>query len=121
MSTSCLPDVIHRISVPRPSLCFTVLIHVLAVKEYKITNEGVSIMLRSGVQCWITVLERVILCVVFAVGPLPPMSTSHPPDVIHVINAPSPLVFFAGLPLPCIIMNTNERYKWGRPGNKARE
>ena len=71
---------------------------------------AVSIMLRSRVHCWITVLERVILCVVFAVGPLlSPTSTSCPPDVIHVMYAPTPRpsVFFAGLPLLCIIMNTN--------------
>ena len=52
--------------------------------------------------------------------PPPPMSTSRPPDVIHVMNAPRPSPFFTGLPLPCIIVNANGRQKRGRPGNKAR-
>ena len=37
--------------------------------------------------------EQMVLCVVLAVGPSPPTSTSRLPDVIHVMNAlgPSPL------------------------------
>ena len=50
-----------------------------------------------------------VLCVVLAVGPLPPTSTSCPPDVIHVINAPRLSLFFAGLPLPCIIVNAKPK------------
>ena len=42
-------------------------------------------------------------------GPSPPTSTSRPPDIIHVMNAPRPSPFFAGLPLPCIIVNANGR------------
>ena len=51
----------------------------------------------------------------------PPMSTSHPPDVIHVISVPRPFPFFTTLLLPCIILNTNQlkNQKQGRPGNKA--
>ena len=50
----------------------------------------------------------------FERGPLPPMSTSHLPDVIHVIGVSRPSPFFAALPLLCIILNANRRTKWGR-------
>ena len=42
-------------------------------------------------------------------GPLPPTSTSHPPDVIHVIGVPMPFTLF-------VLKNK----KWGRPWNEAR-
>ena len=39
------------------------------------------------------VLERMVLCIVLAVGSLPPyvhlVSTTRPPEVIHVMNAPN--------------------------------
>ena len=38
--------------------------------------------------------------------------------VAHVMNSPRPSLFFATLPLPCIIDNANENR--GRPGNEAR-
>ena len=54
----------------------------------------VSITLRSGVRKQGRTLERMVLCVVLAVGPLPPLtSTSRPPDVIHMMNAPRPSPF----------------------------
>ena len=61
-----------------------------------------------------------VLCVVLTVGPLPPMSTSRPPDVIHVMNAPrpSPFLIFVNLLIPCSIVNANGRSKQGRPGTK---
>ena len=37
----------------------------------------------------------------------------------HVMNAPRSSPFFAGLPLPCIIVNANGRYKLGRSGNET--
>ena len=40
-------------------------------------------------------------------GPLPPYVHLGPPDVIHVVKVPGPSLFFATLPLPCIILNTN--------------
>ena len=40
-------------------------------------------------------------------------------DVIHMMNAPRSFPFFAGLPLLCIIVNANGRWKWRRPGNEA--
>ena len=53
----------------------------------------------------------------------PPTSTSHPPDIVHVMNAPRPTPFFfvcfAGLPRLCIIAITNRIKKEGRPENKA--
>ena len=57
-------------------------------------------------------------------GPLPPMSTSRPPDVIHVISVLSPSPFFAALPLPCTYYteckaNNKRRGGGGGPGNKA--
>ena len=55
----------------------------------------VSITLTSGVQNCNGVLEWMIQCVVLAVGPLPPLSTLCPPDIIHVMNVPSPSLFFA--------------------------
>ena len=51
-------------------------------------------------------IESVIEC-----GPLPPTSTSHPPDIIHVICVPRPSLFF-------VLFQIKER-KWGRPGNEA--
>ena len=47
----------------------------------------------------------------FECGPLPPTSTSRPPDVIHVVSVPRPSPFFAALPPPCIILNANRRTK----------
>ena len=44
-------------------------------------------------------IESVIEC-----GPLPPTSTSHPPDIIHVICVPRPSLFF-------VLFQTEER-KW---------
>ena len=52
-------------------------------------------------------LKWMIQCVVLAVGSLPPTSTSHPPDVVQVMNVPRPSPFFAGLPLLFIIVNGN--------------
>ena len=49
----------------------------------------------------------------FKHGPLPPKSNLHPPDIIHVISVPSPSPFFTVLPLPCIILNANQRTKVG--------
>ena len=49
----------------------------------------------------------------FECGPLPPMSTSYPPDVIHVIGVPRLSPFFTALPLPCSILNANRRAKNG--------
>ena len=52
---------------------------------------------------------------------LPPTSTSHPSDIIHVIGVHRPSRFLATLLLlPCIILNANRKTKNGeRPGNKA--
>ena len=55
-----------------------------------------------------------IQCVVFAVGPLPLTSFSRPPH-IHLMSLmwwmrPG-LPCFHALPLPCIILNTNQRTK----------
>ena len=41
-----------------------------------------------------------IQCDVFAVGPLPPISTSRPPDVIYVMKAPRPSPFFTS----CVLL-----------------
>ena len=59
-------------------------------------------------------LERLMMksSTLFECGPLP-MSTSCPPDVIHVIGVPRPSPFFATLPLPCILLNANWRTKTG--------
>ena len=43
----------------------------------------------------------------------PPTSTSHPPDVIHVIGVLRLSPFFATFPLPCIILNANRKTKNG--------
>ena len=64
----------------------------------------------------------------------PPTSTSCPPDLIRVLNSPRPSLFYAALPLPCVIVNANQRDKTnkkteqnktkknrGRPGKEARE
>ena len=51
-------------------------------------------------------------------GNAPHTSTSHPPDIIHVIGVPRPSLFFA--PLPCIILNKTEEQKRGRPRNEAK-
>ena len=42
------------------------------------------------------------------------MSTSCPPDIIHVIGVPRPFPFFAALPLLC--KTQTKEHKWGRPG-----
>lgn len=47
----------------------------------------------------------------FECGLSPPMSTSHPPNVIHVTSVFRPSPFFAVLPLQCTILNANERTK----------
>ena len=75
----------------------------------KLESEFLTITLRSGVRKRGRALERMVLCVVLAVGPLPgpPTSTLRLPDVIHVMNAPRPSPFFAGPPLACIIVNAN--------------
>ena len=49
----------------------------------------------------------------FERGPLPPTSTSCPPNVIHVIGIPRPSLFFATLQLPCFILNTKQGTKMG--------
>jgi len=36
-----------------------------------------------------------IQCIVFVVGPVLPMSTSHPSDVIHMMNETRPSPFIA--------------------------
>ena len=41
------------------------------------------------------------------------MSTSRPPDIIHLIGVPRPSLFLAALPLPCIILDANQRTKMG--------
>ena len=46
--------------------------------------------------------------IVLAVGPLPPTSTLGPHDIIHVMDAPRPSPFFAGLQLLCTIVNANQ-------------
>ena len=51
--------------------------------------------------------------VLFECGPLPPTFTLLPPDIIHVIGVLRPSPFFTALPLPCIIMNVNQRTKNG--------
>ena len=38
-----------------------------------------------------------------------PMFTPHPPDVIHMISVPKPLLFYATLPLLLIILNASQR------------
>ena len=53
----------------------------------------VSMTLRSGAQKHSGALEWMVLCVVLAVGPLPPTSTSRPPDVIHMMTVPRPFLF----------------------------
>ena len=82
-------------------------------------DEYFSITLRSGVQKCGRALKRIVLCVVLAVGLPPPTSTSRPPDVIHMMNAPRPSPFL-NFPIPCSIVNTNQRSKWERPGTEAR-
>ena len=41
------------------------------------------------------------------------------PPWIHVISVSRPSLYFAAIPIPCIV-NANQRVKWGRPGNKVR-
>ena len=76
-------------------------------------------MLKSGARKRGRALERMVLCVVLAVGPLPPMSTSRPPDVIHVMNAPTPSPFYF-LSIfrfrVLLIVNANGRSKRGELG-----
>ena len=65
-------------------------------------------MLKSGVRKHGRALKWMALCVVLAVGPLPPTSTSRPPD-IHVMNAPRPFpFFFAGSSAPVYYCEANE-------------
>ena len=49
----------------------------------------------------------------FKCGPLPPTSTSCPPDVIHVMGVTRPSPIFAALLLLCFILNANRRTKNG--------
>jgi len=46
-------------------------------------------------ESWLS-LERSMMqsSTLFECGPLPPTSTSHPPDIIHVISVPRPSPFF---------------------------
>ena len=43
--------------------------------------------------------------------PHAPTSTSCPPDLTRVLNSPRPSLFYAALPLPCVIVNANQRDK----------
>ena len=45
----------------------------------------------------------------FECGPLSPMSTSHPPDIIHVISVPRPSPFFTALLFSCTVIILIER------------
>ena len=54
---------------------------------------------------------------IFEYRPLPPYV--HLAST-HVMNASRPSLFFAGIPLPCIIENANRRPKRDRPGTEAR-
>ena len=47
----------------------------------------------------------------------PPMSTSRPPDIIHVTSVPRPSPFFALFRLRVLCKLKNK--KQGRPGNEA--
>ena len=51
----------------------------------------------------------------FLLGPSPPTSTS---DIIHVINAPKPSLFFIALPFSCI--NTERKPEQERPENEGK-
>ena len=48
-----------------------------------------------------------------SVDPSSFMSTSRPPDVIHVTGVPRSSPVFRAFPLPCIILNANQRTKTG--------
>ena len=50
--------------------------------------------------CLAVVMKSNIL---FECGPLPSMSISHPPDVIHMISILRSFLFFTALPLLCVI------------------
>ena len=52
---------------------------------------------------------------IFEYRPLPPYVQLAS---THVMNAPRPSPIFAGFPLPCIIVNANEREKWGGLGTR---
>ena len=68
----------------------------------------------SGVQNCDRALEPMIQCIVLAVSPLPPPTfTLHLPDIVHMLNVPSP-----SRSSPA--MYYCER-KWERPGSEARE
>ena len=73
--------------------CPQCLVPVLAVKHSILANWTMN----CSRTCWINHVLH------------PPISTSHPPDIIHVINAPRLSSLFAALPLPCIIINANWR------------
>jgi len=47
----------------------------------------------------------------FEDGQRPPMSTSHPPDVIHMKGVPRVSPFFTALPLLCILYWTQTKTK----------
>ena len=53
----------------------------------------VSITLRSGVRNAVECSNEWSCALFWQLGPSPPTSTSRPPDVIHVMNAPRPSVF----------------------------
>ena len=69
------------------------------------SNRVVSIMVRFWVEhlnCWSSELF-------WQFGPSPLCPPSRPPDVIHLMNAFRPSLFFSGLLLLCIIVNANGR------------
>ena len=50
-------------------------------------------------------------------GPSPPMSTSHSPDVIHVIGVPRPSLFFALFRFRVLQMYTEHKLKNKKTGD----
>ena len=65
-------------------------------------------------------LERMIQCIVIAVGPFLLMSTLHLPDIIHVIMRPGLPVLSPPCNIPRVykllnILNANQRTKTGEP------
>ena len=82
--------------------------------KYRHTKlESEFLTLRSGTENAVERSNGWSCALFWQLGPSPPyvhlVSTSCPPDVIHMMNAPRPSLFFAGLPLPCIIVNANRR------------
>ena len=66
-------------------------------------------------------LERSMMkfSTLFECGPLPPMSTSCPPDVIHVTGVPRPSRFLRSSASVYYTERELKNKKWGRPGNEA--